>query len=142
MYKEIILEALKKVVTENGYMVGDCNRDIHEQSLSHRLAHYLENSGHFSGYNIDCEYNRFEERSKRNSQNDLIKPDIVIHSRGNQNDNLIIIQTKKFNDSADEIENAKTDLKNDKGHLNYKFAFLIIFPEKMDCNFEDIIFEY
>ena len=31
---------------------------MHEVALCHRLAVHLENSGKFTGYLIDCEYNR------------------------------------------------------------------------------------
>lgn len=140
-YKEIILEALRKVVAEHGYVGILKNRDIHEQALSHRLAVYLENSGFFTGYHIDCEYNRYNEESKRNNSGKLIKPDIVIHVRGDQLANLIIIQDKKFNDPPAEIAHAVSTLRKDKKFLDYTHAFLVIFPENLDAISADLIVE-
>lgn len=138
-YKKIILEALSKVVSEHGYLVALKNRDINERALTHRLAFYLENSGYFSGYQIDCEYNRYEEKAKRNAAGALIYPDILVHIRGVQDANLIIIQAKKFNDYAGEIERAKNDLISDKAFLKYQNAFLIIFPENADGLNDDLV---
>jgi len=131
-YKQIILEALSKVVSEHGYLTFYENRDINERALTHRLAFYLECSGYFSGYQVDCEYNRYEEKKKRNISGVLIYPDILVHIRGVQEGNLIIIQAKKFNDDDTEIKKAKKDLVNDKFFLKYQHAFLVIFPESTD----------
>lgn len=131
-YKQIILEGLGKVISEHGYLVVLGNRDINERALTHRLAFYLENSGYFSGYQIDCEYNRYEDKIKRNTTGGLIYPDILVHIRGIQDGNLIIIQAKKFNDAESEIEQAKKDLVSDKLFLKYKDAFLVIFPENAE----------
>lgn len=133
-YKEIILEALRKVVAEHGYVGVLKNRDIHEQALSHRLAVHLENSGFFTGYHIDCEYNRYGEKPKKNVSGERIRPDIVIHVRGNQlGGNLIIIQNKKFNDPEPEIVEAVSELRENKNFLKYTHAFLVIFPEDLDA---------
>lgn len=141
IYRKIIFEALQKVVMEKGYLTEqEENRDIHEQGLTHRLAYYIEASGNFSGYNIDCEYNRYNAEAKRNNKSELIKPDIIIHARGEQKHNLIIIQAKKYNDSRGEIEKSKKLLKNEKKHLEYTYAFLVIFPEKEKFSSKDVIF--
>ena len=126
-YKQIITEALQKVVSENGYQGAVSNRDIHEQSLAHRLAFHLECSGYFSGYNVDCEYNRHGETVKTDAQGRKFRPDIVIHSRGDDA-NLLMIQTKKFNDSTEEVEIAKDDLKSQARKYRYK-PFLVTFPK-------------
>ncbi len=131
-YRNIILESLDKVASEHGYTEEIRNRDIHEQALSHRLAFHLENSGFFSGYQIDCEYNRYEERVKKNASGKPIRPDILVHIRGVQSHNLMIIQAKKFNDSKLEIKQAENALQSDKLYLKYKFAFLVVLPENLD----------
>ena len=138
-YKIIISEALSKVVFEHGYLAVLKNRDINERALTHRLAFYLENSDYFSGYQIDCEYNRYEEKSKRNAVGALIYPDILVHIRGIQEGNLIIIQAKKFNDHKNEIEQAKNDLISDKTFLKYQNAFLVIFPENAEVLNDNLI---
>ena len=132
-YREIIIEALQKTISEHGYQGTVQNRDIHEQALSHRLAYHLENSNFFTGYNVDCEYNRHGDDTKEDSEG-RFRPDIIIHVRGNDDDNLIMIETKKFNDPAQEIEEVTQDLQRRKREFRYKNAFLVIFPENEILN--------
>lgn len=141
-YKKIIKEALEKVVSEHGYLGVVENRDINERSLTHRLAFHLEKSGYFSGYQIDCEYNRYEEKTKRNAAGKPIYPDVIVHIRGIQEANLIIIQAKKFNDGKNEIKSAATDLKKDKNSLVYQKAFLVIFPEDIASLTNESVLEF
>ncbi len=128
-YKQIILSALSKVVSEQGYK-DYVNRDIHEQALAHRLAFHLENSGFFVGYNIDCEYNRHGYETKRDSRDNPFRPDILIHVRGNDDSNFIMIETKKFNDPSKEKKKEAKSLSDRKEAYGYRYAFLVIFPEE------------
>lgn len=128
-YKQTISESLQKVVSEHGYQGVVQNRDIHEQALSHRLAHHLENSNVFTGYHIDCEYNRHGEKTKTDSAEKGFKPDIIVHIRGNDESNLVMIETKKFNDPKKEINDIKGCLKRRSDEYGYSYAFLVIFPE-------------
>lgn len=83
--------------------------EVNERSITHKLAEYLQQE--FPEYNVDCEYNRMPGNNgcipKRLSQNieqissDDIKattvyPDIIIHRRGFNNDNLLVIEVKKY----------------------------------------------
>jgi hypothetical protein len=128
-YKQIILLALQKVVSEHGYQGAVQNRDIHEQALAHRLAFHLENSGSFVGYHIDCEYNRHGDDPKTDDQGLKFRPDIVVHIRGNDEDNLVMIETKKFNDPEEEIQTTLENLKVRSKEYNYQHAFVVVFPE-------------
>jgi hypothetical protein len=58
-YKQIIFDALENVISEPGY------QDMHEVALCHRLAVHLETSGGFTGYLIDCDYNRAQQDIKK-----------------------------------------------------------------------------
>ena len=127
-YKKIILEALQKTISEHGYQGAVQNRDIHEQALSHRLAYHLENSDFFGGYHVDCEYNRHGDDVKEDSKG-RFRPDIIVHVRGNDDSNLIMIEAKKFNDPKPEIDSAIEDLERRRREYGYDNAFLIIFPE-------------
>ena len=66
--------------------------DAYEQAICGRLACYLH--GKFTEYNVDVEYNRHGNKSKRNEETNLVKPDIVIHKRDDDN-NLLVIEAKK-----------------------------------------------
>ena len=106
-------------------------KSVHEQSISHRIAHYLENLlikyDWFvkDGYSVDVEYNRngdevkkvcgncdFPEQHKcklkKSLSNDRnCRPDIIVHKRGCNNisqddfDNLIVIEIKKEEEEDD-----------------------------------------
>lgn len=128
-YQEIIRDALNKVISEHGYQGAVRNRDIHEQALAHRLAVHLENTGFFGGYSVDCEYNRHGDVIKTDADGNRFRPDIVIHTRGNDENNLIMVESKKFNDSQQEIDTAKQDLGRRKNEYGYRHGFLVIFPE-------------
>ena len=94
-------------------------KDLSEQSISHKLAEYIQ--AEFADYNVDCEYNGNSHNEygrkkiivikrelgrrgllrKKEEENpfDLIKksvfPDIIIHNRGSNDNNLCIIEVKK-----------------------------------------------
>ena len=92
-YKQIISDALKNVVSEANY-----DHNIYEVALCHRLAFHLENSGKFTGYSIDCEYDRDGDGNtlKTNPEDCEFRPDIIVHIRGSdKNSNLIMIEAKK-----------------------------------------------
>jgi hypothetical protein len=111
--------------------------DVNEQALTGTLRSYLET--HFSGYDVDCEYNRIGKNGDRKKIFDTrdgakpkatrnVKPDIIIHHRtqnGGRN-NLVVIEAKKSgrDDSDDRVK-----LEAYKRELGYKYAFLVTFPK-------------
>ena len=133
-YKQIISTALEKVISEHGYQGAVQNRDIHEQALAHRLAFHLENLGSFVGYHVDCEYNRHGNDRKTDNTGLDFRPDIIVHIRSNDDGNLIMIETKKFNDSMKEIEATRQNLERRSREYRYQHAFLVIFPEQIITN--------
>jgi hypothetical protein len=68
---------------------------ISEQTLTFRLGHYLQKR--FTGYNVDCEYNRYLDGLKNDEQVDQewMKPDIIVHWRRRNDQNLLVIEAKK-----------------------------------------------
>lgn len=68
---------------------------ISEQTATFRLGYYLQNR--FPYHNVDCEYNRWFDEPKRDERVDLewMKPDVIIHTRRTQSENLIVIEAKK-----------------------------------------------
>lgn len=95
--------------------------DLSEKSITHKLAEYLQHL--FLNYNVDCEYNGNIERGKngrkrinvlkqelfkkgllKEKENNEIDsdytdrqvfPDIIIHERGTNKNNLCIVEVKK-----------------------------------------------
>lgn len=78
---------------------------VHENSISHKLAEYLQNL--FPKYNVDFSYNKDIDEdgfdSKResgiqtNDHTNRAIPDIIIHNRGTNN-HLVIIEIKPYAD--------------------------------------------
>ena len=77
-------------------------KDLGERTLTHRLAVHLEKQ--FSGWTIDCDYNRLGERTLRLPHGTIVStddhfgksvyPDIVVHQREIPN-NLVAIEVRK-----------------------------------------------
>lgn len=77
-------------------------RDLGERALTHRLAVQIE--GQFSGWDVDCDYNRLGERTMRLPKGTIVStddalgksiyPDIVVHRRAVP-DNLLAIEVRK-----------------------------------------------
>lgn len=101
--------------------------DINERTITHKFAEYLNNKSLFPWYSIDCEYNRMlDEWTKsfitkklrldiENVESDdnnwiTVYPDIIVHKRWNNSDNLLIIEIKKKNyaQNIKEKETGKT----------------------------------
>lgn len=120
--KHKLLEALKKIVQNDPYLLEHA---IHEPTISHRLAVYLESE--FPGFNVDCEYNgnidaengkkyiyilkqAAEELGLIKAGEDeqellyrCIIPDIIVHKRGHNgsDNNLLVIEVKKSSNPDD-----------------------------------------
>ncbi|WP_313130925.1 hypothetical protein [Anaerocolumna sp.] len=127
--------------------------DVNERSITHKLATYMEQTfGKI--YDIDCEYNRDigdlkkisilkskwyevnnntviaeDERFSEILIEKTVFPDIIVHKRGEPDENLLIIEVKKSTSSvtADyDIEKLKCYTDPDNG-LNYQYGAFIKF---------------
>ena len=78
------------------------DKDAGERALAHRLAVHVERQ--FSGWDVDCEYDRLGERTLRLPHGTIVStdehlaksvfPDIVVHQRDIPN-NLLAIELRK-----------------------------------------------
>ncbi len=110
-----VSQALETLHAKDQYLL---DQDVHERTIAHRFAIYLENE--FPGWHVDCEYNRMGGDPKRiaarlkacaqkhhpsdqpcdcdSCQADpdiLVYPDIIVHRRGSCDQNLLVIELKK-----------------------------------------------
>lgn len=114
MRKYSELEVKEKVEIALGMLLKNDaflpEHDVNERSISHKLAEYLQQL--FPDYHVDCEYNRigkekldYEWVVKKldlsvvdlKSDDDkavTVFPDIIVHSRG-ERINLLVIEMKK-----------------------------------------------
>jgi len=118
------------------------NIDVNERTITHRLAIYIE--AEFSGWDVDCEYNRFFDKSKQivvtkkllsisgdgitsvaNENAKTVFPDIIIHRR-NSSDNLVAIEVKKTTNPISDDEDLQK-LQAYKEQIGYVYAVFIRF---------------
>ncbi|HYH75804.1 MAG TPA: hypothetical protein VD735_07660 [Candidatus Saccharimonadales bacterium] len=93
--------------------------------MTSRLAAYVKSQ--FVGYDVDCEYNRMGNAQKRllTLNNQRVYPDIIVHKRGTNEMNLLVIEAKKegVSNRADILK-----LHAYKQDLHYQHACMVIFP--------------
>ena len=97
-----------------------------EETITHKLAEYL--AVQFPSWDVDCEYNRlFEETKRLNIQGQIVRviPDIIVHHR-NTLDNLLVIEAKKKNNPRGARAD-KTKLRAFRNQLRYKHAIFLRF---------------
>ncbi|HKY21990.1 MAG TPA: hypothetical protein VJM31_12300 [Vicinamibacterales bacterium] len=107
-----------------------------ERAVAHRLAVYLEQE--FSGWSTDCEYNRQGDEGGRKkavlSAYELPKavdPDIIVHRRGPDGPNLLVIEVKPASgdDNDKEHDRQKLQAYLEKPH-SYAFAVFLTYECK------------
>lgn len=103
--------------------------EAEEESISAHLTNYLK--PYFKTWNVDIEYNRDGQVTKKNSGGDSIFPDIIIHrrtpDRGERNspeNNLVAIEVKgHWNRKNRRIDELK--LIDMKKRYGYQYLFRI-----------------
>ena len=122
--------------------------DVNERTITHKLAEYLQNQ--FTDYNVDCEYNRYEDNTKKlrsikNRSLDLsnykkyqieqfiwedkdaltIYPDIIIHERKSPYNNLLVIEVKKSSNNISKDLDIKKIEELMNPPYNYNFGLFL-----------------
>jgi len=128
--EEIINLAIKELIEKDKYLL---EVNINERTITHRLAIYLEQ--YFENWNVDCEYNRNHEDIKKlknylkttttdDTEAKTVFPDIIVHKRGTNENNLLVIEVKKSSNNEDR-EKDINKLKAFKKELKYEYAVFI-----------------
>lgn len=125
-----IIYSLHKFIANDDYLL---KVDANERSLTHRIAMYLQEQ--FENYYVDCEFNRngYEPKELYIGEVEInaydanavtVYPDIIVHQRGSNDENLLVIEFKK---SSSRIDRAKdfNKLHAYKNDLDYKYALFI-----------------
>src|ERR1700724_1610473 len=94
-----VVTALQEFCAREAFLF---EKDLGERTLTHRLAVHLEKQ--FSGWEVDCNYDRLGERTLRLPHGTIVStddhlgksvyPDIVVHQREIPN-NLLAIEVRK-----------------------------------------------
>lgn len=134
-----IERACKDLYLNDYYLIvnGDHGEDhVTERSIVFRLGIYLDKYlskyKSLNKYHLDSEYNRSMNDLKRVAfRPDGCSPDLIIHRRGSNNYNLLIIECKGWWSQRNKIKEDQIkiqDFINDK-EFNYKFGLQIIFKK-------------
>ena len=122
--EELLDTAVRSLYEKDSYLfeVG-----AHERSITHRLGLYLQEL--FANWDVDCEYNRDGHDPKRIPLNEAnysdpgqtVYPDIIIHKRGRNGPNLLVIEAKTAPNSDSKRD--KDKLQGYKKELKYTYGF-------------------
>lgn len=135
--REVIYKSIDELYQSDSLLLNS-NFNIHERTVCHRLAIYLEKNIDYK-YNVDVEYNRMRTSYDIDDVGEVVGkvinyedtdegvsyvyPDIIIHKR-DTNINILVIEVKMF------WKNRKKGIDYNKinqyiKQLNYKFGVYI-----------------
>ena len=109
---------------------------VGERTIATALAYHLR--GVFPGYHIDVEYNRHGIDVKRvkwmsdcrQSETPRVYPDILVHQRGHDDANVLVVEIKRNGEPAEEIECDRQKLAAMKSEFRYAHSLLLIIPAR------------
>jgi hypothetical protein len=145
--RNILSESISEFIERDIYLI---DKGVSERSVANRLACYIQNR--FDNLHVDAEYNRFARELsdeqmevvkkrlsyKRTSdyriEDHLVNPDIIIHLRGQQSENLLIIEIKRGRSKKDAIQKDYSKLeaftlKGYESEPHYRFGLFIHFKD-------------
>ena len=130
MNKQLLKECVQRVVSL--FLEKDTDLlklKVYEPAVSHRIAVYLEKDPLFANQklNFDCEYDKRFKSDKPGPNGKPIRPDVLIHKRNSDENNILVIEVKKTRVSKHDVEKLKT-LTNQKGVYKYLLGAFIHFP--------------
>jgi len=102
-------------------------RSTNERTISSRLGYYLSLE-YEPNLQVDCEYNRKGADKKRQEAGNLIYPDILVHERGNDNNNVLVIEIKKVSNTDIQSDQAKLiELTHPDKEYRYHYGIHLVF---------------
>jgi hypothetical protein len=116
-----------------GHDIFLLEKDVGERAISHRLGLYLQSK--FSEMNVDCEYNRKGSNIDAKRFGPKVKsrpvyPDIIVHKRGDDSNNILAIEVKKQGRKGLEYDETKLKHFTLNDYHKYRFGLLLIFNTK------------
>lgn len=131
----LLTSAVNQLIEEQPELLES---DVSERALTHHLANYIAHRVRLNhNYHVDVEYNRNGIDPKRlnltprSACDDELKaitafPDIIIHRRGVNTDNLLVLEIKKPNPKPKELQYDAEKLRAFRNQLGYKYAAHVI----------------
>lgn len=100
---------------------------------------YLRQSSVFNQYHIDVEYNRnYDEKKKLPSFSNGAYPDLIVHKRGSNEYNLLVIEFKTWwhNNSIEDFKKIR-EFMAPNGQYKFRFGLSIVLnQDKAELNWE------
>ena len=122
--EQLIKKSLDDLYRNDKYLI---DHKVAERDITHKFAHYFENymqDTEIKSYNVDCEYNRNGYGIKQ-VNGKSVYPDFILHKRGSNEDNLLIIEFKTW-------WNPDNDADIDK--IRWMMSPKLIFQYKYGCS--------
>lgn len=104
--KSEVSEAVRRLLEKDSLLI---EKQLHEMTLSFRLGFYLAEVFE-PEFDVDCEYNRELDNPKRRDNlmdSNSHRPDVIVHKRGDNSSNLIVIEIKKTFNRKDALDEKK-----------------------------------
>lgn len=134
-----VKQAMKELYNKDRILLKD---NVSERCLVYNFARHLEKilkDTEYRNLSIDLEYNRSCERLKELEGQKTSYPDLIVHERGTDDKNTIVIEFKKWNNKNIKVlEKDRKKLKGFKYEYRYKMPILIIFDKESN---EKVIYE-
>ncbi len=133
--KQKVQTALKKLREQDTFLI---QANTNERTISHKLGEYLQVE--FPTMKVDCEYNRHGKEIKKldvprdninwdDTEAKTVFPDIIVHERNNDINNLLVIEVKKSANKNNQFDKNKL-----KSFTNepYRYSFGLLLSISMN----------
>lgn len=134
--KDLIKNALNTLYEKDKELLwlgesAGIDKHVGERAIVFRFGIYLQQElnkiPELEVLNLDCEYNRKGLDPKSITIRDRIIPDIILHQRGNNNHNLLVLEFKGWWNKNQEYDKKKIEklVSNEEGY-GYKEGYTIL----------------
>ena len=149
-FKKLVIESLKILLSNDAYLIKN---NATEPIITGRLACIINNiaeerqllTANLSvdvEYNLDCDNEDLRKRLhlNGNSLDEPVRPDIIIHERGNSLKNKLVIEFKKSRSPKKNKDRDITKLKQFNNEYNYSLGCFIVLNTNKIRNLHEIKF--
>lgn len=127
---KLVNKALERVYKHHEYLI---KKQVHERSIVFWFGVYLHEllqgkEKKYAEYNLDFEYNKNHSNPKRTKNfKKGTYPDIILHKRGSNEHNLLIVEFKTWREPDNKRDLMKLrDFTHPDGNFKYKYGLSII----------------
>ena len=141
-YRPLIEKALDKLyeIDSDLLLMGNSigiEKHVGERAIVFRFGLYfqqeLDKYRDFDNFNLDCEYNRDGFDVKTIRIKDRIYPDMILHQRGNNRNNLLVLEFKGWwNKSQDYDKKKILEMIDKNGQYRYKEGYTILLGKRRE----------